>query len=299
MISVIISTYKPDNFLKFSENLKLNIGVNYELIAIDNPGLMGLCEAYNKGGEKAQYPYICFCHDDILINTPDWGQKVIDIFEKNDNIGLLGVAGGSYKPWAPSSWFFTGDEKYAKMNVTQVYPQNDERTKCYKNPNNKILDSVVVLDGCWFCVKSLVAKEFKFDQDTFKNYHFYDLDYSLQVAQKYQNMVTLNIELDHYSYGDFTTKWLEESFKLHQKWKNKLPYYIGNVSAEEISQNEFNTFCFILARVEKHRKCISQLLKLLYSYRMMKLVKWNKWILLNKYTWGGIFRILRNKPTEY
>ncbi len=295
MISIITSTYKAENFRRFSENVKLNIGVVYEVIPIDNPGLMGLCEAYNKGVEKAQHPYICFCHDDILIHTPNWGQEVIDIFENNHNVGLLGVAGGSYKPWIPSSWFFTGDEKYGKMNVTQVYPQSNEITKCYKNPNNKILDEVVVLDGCWFCTTATIAKEFRFDQETFPSYHCYDIDYSLQVAQKHQNLVTLGIELEHYSYGDFTTGWLEESFKLHNKWKKVLPYYIGDVSVYEISQNEFNTFCFILARVEKHKKCIFQLLKLLYSLRLLKLVKWNKWILLNKYTLGGMYRILRNK----
>lgn len=295
MISIVISTYKPDNFRRFSENVKLNIGVVYEIIPIDNPGLMGLCEAYNKGAEKAQYPYICFCHDDILINTPNWGQLVINIFEESDNVGLLGVAGGSYKPWVPSSWFFTRDEKYAKMNVTQVYPQNNEITHCYKNPNNKPLDQVVVLDGCWFCARTSIAKEFKFDQEIFQSYHFYDIDYSLQVAQKYQNYVTLEIEMEHYSYGDFTTEWLKESFKFHKKWKKQLPYYNGNISVEEISENEFNTFCFVLARVEKHRVCVPQLLQLLYSYRFLKLVKWKKWIILNKYTWGGMYRILRIK----
>lgn len=295
MISIVISTYKPDNFRRFSENVKLNIGVAYEIIPIENPGLMGLCEAYNKGSVEAQYPYICFCHDDILINTPHWGQEIISIFEGNRNVGLLGVAGGSYKPWVPSSWFFTGDEKYAKMNVTQVYPQSNEITKCYKNPNNKKLDEVVVLDGCWFCTTAAITKEFRFDQETFQSYHCYDIDYSLQVAHKYPNYVTFGIELEHYSYGDFSDEWLEESFRFHKKWKKVLPYYIGGVSSEEISKNEFNTYCFVLARVIKHRKCVSQLLKLLYSYRFLRLVKWNKWILLNKYTWAGMYRILRNK----
>lgn len=295
MISIIISTYKPDNFRIFSENVKCKIGVVYEIIPIENPGLMGLCEAYNKGIEKVQYPYVCFCHDDILIDTDNWGQEVIGIFGENNNLGLLGVAGGSYKPWTPSSWFFPGDEKYAKMNVTQVYPLNNEITKCYKNPNNNILDNVTVLDGCWFCTRTSIAKEFLFDQETFRSYHCYDIDYSLQVAQKYQNMVTLGIELEHYSYGSFTSEWLEESFKLYNKWKKKLPYYTGDVSADEISQNEFNTFCFILARVEKHKKCAFQLLKLLYSFKLISLVKWHKWVLLNKYTWGAMFRILMNK----
>lgn len=295
MISIITSTYKPDNFRKFSENVKLNIGIPYEIISIENPGLMGLCEAYNKGAENAQYPYVCFCHDDILINTPNWGQKVIEIFEQNDNVGLLGVAGGSYKPWVPSSWFFPGDEKHSKMNVTQVYPVNNEVSKCYKNPNNKLLDTVAVVDGCWFCTRRSIVKEFRFDQETFRSYHGYDIDYSLQVAQKYQNYVTLDIELEHYSYGDFTSDWLKESFKLHEKWKNILPCSVDDISAEDVSKNEFNTYSFVLARVEKHRVCIYQLLKLLYSFKFLKLVKLNKWIVLNKYTWGGMFRILMNK----
>jgi hypothetical protein len=65
---------------------------------------MGICEAYNIGGSKAQYPYLIFCHEDIIFLTSNWGILLCQNFEQDLQIGLIGVIGGKYKSVFKSGW---------------------------------------------------------------------------------------------------------------------------------------------------------------------------------------------------
>ena len=69
MLSIIISSYQPHYYTALEKNIAATCGVEYELIKIDNPGLMGLCQAYNKGAEKAKYEYLLFLHEDVNVLT--------------------------------------------------------------------------------------------------------------------------------------------------------------------------------------------------------------------------------------
>lgn len=105
MISIIISSFRPNLFSDLIENIKDTIGIDeYEIIKIDNPGIMGLCDAYNKGAADAKYKYLCFCHEDVLFHTQNWGELIISSFSKNPRIGIVGFAGSVYKTWIPSGW---------------------------------------------------------------------------------------------------------------------------------------------------------------------------------------------------
>lgn len=292
MISIIVSTYKPDTFSRFQEYVEKSIGVDYEIIKIHNLGTMSLCEAYNKGIELAKYNYLCFSHDDILFNSLNWGQRVIDIFEKDSNIGLVGVAGDSYKPWVPTGWYFPDDARFCHMDLYQG--EKDGSLTLHKR--NESIDSniaeVVTLDGCWFCTTKKVASEFKFDEKTLTNYHCYDLDYAFQVGTKYKVMVAYGLELVHFSHGDYTKEWLTETFKLHEKWKNKLPLSVANPTKEEIAYNEFNAFLFILGKTTENGIYLFKIIQILYTFRLLKIVGFKRWLSLQKWTWGAVFRSL-------
>jgi hypothetical protein len=41
---------------------------------------------------------VVFCHDDITIETKQWGSKLLKQFEKNPTFGIIGVAGSKYLP---------------------------------------------------------------------------------------------------------------------------------------------------------------------------------------------------------
>ncbi|MEN9919886.1 MAG: hypothetical protein RL662_2322, partial [Bacteroidota bacterium] len=245
MISIIVSTYKPEKYTSFAKDVKNTIGdTAYEIIKIDNPGIMGICEAYNRGAEKAQYPYICFSHDDIAFKTKDWGQVLISIFEKNANLGLVGCAGCTYKPWIPSGWSSPQKSEFVKLNLIQTNKQNRSIEFISVNMMQQ-LEPVASLDGCWFCTKKEITNKYKFDEQTFKSYHCYDIDFSLQLNSKYQIAVTNDILVVHLSTGDFSSDWLEETYKLHRKWSQNLPISIGHISDQDKKDQETKAYFFL------------------------------------------------------
>ena len=294
MISIIVSTYKPNNFKTFSENIKQTIGVDYEVIAIENPGIMGLCEAYNEGISKAKYPYLCFSHDDIKINTPNWGKIIVDQFTENTDTGIIGIAGEGYKPWVPTGWFFSFESISRRINITQVSTDKNVN-KVYYNPQKKTSDNALVVDGCWFCTTKKIAEEFHFDESIFKGYHCYDIDFSLQVSQKYQVLISYKIDIEHFSYGSYSKDWIAETFKFHKKWKSLLPLSYNSISKEEIANNEFHAFCYILSEAVKSRTHLWKILDLLYSFKLLQLIGLRKWIKLHTYTWSAVLRRVINK----
>jgi hypothetical protein len=54
-------------------------------------------KCYNRGLEQAKTNIVVFCHDDITIETKQWGSKLLKQFEKNPTFGIIGVAGSKYQ----------------------------------------------------------------------------------------------------------------------------------------------------------------------------------------------------------
>ena len=106
MISIVICSANKEELGQVSENIRNTVGVVHEIIAIDNRTAgRGICEVYNEGARRARFDILCFMHEDIEMRTAGWGAKVLDIFNQNPQLGLLGIAGGGYKSLAPSSWY--------------------------------------------------------------------------------------------------------------------------------------------------------------------------------------------------
>ncbi|HBR11511.1 MAG TPA: hypothetical protein DD740_04740 [Chryseobacterium sp.] len=82
MLSIIISSYQPDYFAALEKNIAETCGIPYEIVKIDNPGVMGICEAYNKGAALAQYENLLFLHEDVEFETKDWGGDIGSISKK-------------------------------------------------------------------------------------------------------------------------------------------------------------------------------------------------------------------------
>lgn len=279
MISIIVSSYNPIVYKQFEESVKQTIGVPYELIRIENPGLMGICEAYNTGGQKAKFPYLCFSHEDLVFHTDNWGTNLINHFLGNQNLGLIGVAGSAYKPYVLSGWASSWAGNMGKININQA-SKEDKSPVLIKNlnPLSKLSDRVVTLDGCFLCTKSSVFATIKFDQEIFKLYHCYDIDYAMTVSEKYNIEVVFDILFTHLSTGGYDKKWLDETVKMHNKWSKKLPYSIYKLSKVEISQQEIGAFYWLLNKVLQLNYGYRQLLRINFSRKFIRLVGFRNWL---------------------
>ena len=213
MLSIIISSYQIDYFEQFKRNVEVTIGCNfvYEIVSVQNNNEYSINEAYNKGGKKAKYNNLLFIHEDVIFRTNDWGDKLVALLKK-ENIGCIGVAGEDYESYFPSYWFsnpnkkchFIQDSKDGEILMEKVNFKND------------VLDPIVSLDGVFIACTRKVFEEFLFDENI-KGYHGYDYDFSVRVASVYQNYITSEILIKHFSTGGLSKEWLQSLLFVRKK----------------------------------------------------------------------------------
>jgi len=249
MLSIIICSRNPAFNELLSTNIKATVGVDYELIYINNSeNRYSIYSAYNEGISKSKFPFLCFVHDDIQFNTQNWGEKIIKHLN-NPTIGLAGLAGGDAMLRVP----FDYGALNRCMNIIHVDKTGDKPTEYIRMPTDFKNNSrpVVLLDGVLICGRRLLFEKIRFDE-SFGGFHGYDYDISIQsFIAGYTNIVMYDIELEHFSKGKMDVNYFRTLKKVFEKWEKHLPVFERNISKEEQNQ--------LLKQLEKKR--ISRLLK--------------------------------------
>ena len=234
MISLIICSRQPNIPQSLKDNIEETIGVEYELVIIDNSkNQYSIFQAYNEGVRRSQYPYLCFMHEDILYHTQDWGKKAIEHFQ-DKKVGLIGVAGGHCMLNTPSSWWHSGVVSKNYIQSTDKKEESLIRVNTHKDNNFK--DEVVVaVDGLWFCIERTLFANIQFDETSFNSFHCYDLDICFQIGTlKKKVIVVFDILIQHLSNGSIDEKWFNQINIFHNKWKHILPQISGvNFSTDD------------------------------------------------------------------
>lgn len=271
MISVIISSASKACLEQVKANIESTIGLPYELLAFDNAGAkMGICEVYNLGAVKARYDILCFMHEDLEIETLNWGQEVISTFESNVNLGVLGLAGSAYKTYAPSGWDVEGNQANTVryINYVQAYKRVDKPAELiYVNPTGASLAKVACVDGMWLCTRKQIALAKPFDQELLKGFHGYDVDFCLNVGQEYEVMVTFKILMKHFSEGNFNEQWLLELLNVQDKWKSILPVKAQELSDDVALQFETKAYRSLVGRMIQFKFKKGFIFKQLLQYK--------------------------------
>jgi len=256
MLSIIVCSRNSKLNADFINNINDTIGIDYELICINNSqNKHTIFSAYNQGLKLTKYNNFCFLHEDVNFETADWGKKIM-MHLSTPNVGLLGLAGGDAAFRVPFDW--TGLN--ASVNITHADKKGLEPTEKVLSPKNytKTCRSVVMLDGVMLCAKREVFDKIKFDE-TLGNFHGYDFDISIQAAiAGYNNYVMYDISLIHYSQGNMDAGYFQTMIKVFKKWEKHLPIFENSVSAEE--QKKY------IPQVEKQR--LNKLLKRMVRARM-------------------------------
>lgn len=209
MLSIIISSYQPDYYNALEKNIAETCGIEYQIVKIHNPSLMGICEAYNLGAKEAIYDNLLFIHEDILFSDTDWGNRLVKVLQE-PGCGVVGVAGGNYYSYVPGSWWNRG---YSKLYFIQVDQDNNE---CFNNNiSERIKSEVKSLDGVFLACTRKVYDEVQFDEKI-DGYHGYDLIFSLKAAKKYKNYVTNQVLIKHFSQGTLSKEWLLNIIKVRE-----------------------------------------------------------------------------------
>jgi hypothetical protein len=284
MISIIICSVNPVFLSNVSKNIAETIGTPFEIIAVDNSkDSKGICAVYNKAASKAKYPFLCFMHEDISIDTMNWGKLVCEHLS-GERSGLLGVAGGDTKSMAPSSWSIPVISN--EINLWQHYKFNErlpERILCTNGAFEGNKKKVVTLDGVWLCTKKEVFQQFIFDEKMLKGFHGYDIDYSLQVGTKYNVYVVFDIVIHHYSQGTPDRKWVDSAIAVSRKWKSRLPVSVYDLPKHQFTWHHWHTLQVFIKHLFRLKYSYLQITRFFLAYSFTRYFTIRRFLSMGKF----------------
>lgn len=219
MISIIICSRTQSITIDLFDNIKKTVGCEHELVVIDNSeNKYSIFEAYNLGIEKSLGEYLCFIHDDILFHTEDWGCILESIYNSDEKIGLIGLAGSKVKTKMPSAWFNCDDEESVYNLIQHVSKDNKED---WFFGFMKSREELVVIDGFFMVMKKECHVYFN---TSLKGFHNYDLNISIEVFNKgYKIIGTNEIIVEHFSVGNLNRDWVKSTYQIHKLYNKFLP----------------------------------------------------------------------------
>ena len=232
MISVVYSTKKDKP--EFKKHIEETCGYKkIEIIQIENDGEMSLTQAYNKGLEMSSNDLVVFCHDDIIFDKKGWANKIIKLFSRNPEYGIIGIAGTT--DLVDGRWWTI---KESMNGIVSHKHEGKKWTNYYsKDQGNKVTE-MVVLDGLLFMVDKTKIKH-KFDED-FHGFHFYDVSFCFpNYLDGVKIGLTTQIRVTHLSIGQTNQQWEGHKLRFEEKYKDKLPVRLTNNKTFE-EKLEFN-----------------------------------------------------------
>ncbi len=240
-ISVVFSTRKIDeNFIDHVKKTCMYKGV--EVLPYENNGEYSLTEIYNKGLSEASSDIVVFCHDDILFETKNWGEKLLKAFTKNPEYGILGVAGTNHM--ISGMWW---EIKNAMHGTVKHTDGTKVWTNKYSQNYGNDLKEMVVVDGLFIAVNKNIIKH-KFDEK-FNGFHFYDLSFCFKNhLDNVKIGLISNILILHKSVGAVNQQWAENKTKFESIYSDKLPICLNKENSHIIFDKD-------LPKIDMHVLC--------------------------------------------
>jgi hypothetical protein len=194
-----------------------------EIIEIINNG-ESLTSAYNRGLKQATNDIVVFCHDDITIETKQWGTKLLKMFERKPQYGILGVAGPKFMPTS-GRWWENPKKMYGRVAHTH---EGKTWLSSYSADLNQEIEEAVTVDGVFFVVdKTKIKKSFN---EEVVGFHFYDVTFCFENHLEGVKIgVTTVVRINHKSIGMTNDEWENNRQQFAEKFKDKLPVTIKKV----------------------------------------------------------------------
>lgn len=205
----------------FGEHLIKTCGLGnkkVEIIEIVNTGNRSLTECYNEILNKAKYNYVVFTHSDLTIETKQWGNKLVKLFDKNPEYGIIGVAGSKNMP-VSGQWWENRNKMYGRVAHTH---EGKTWLSSYSDDLGQNLEETVIVDGVWFAVdKRRIKKTFN---ENVEGFHFYDVTFAFEnYLEGVKVGVTTSIRINHQSIGMTNESWEKNRVSFSEAYQAHLP----------------------------------------------------------------------------
>ena len=214
MISIIICSTRKTISEILKKNIEETVGVEYELIIIDNSSnRYTIFEAYSEGVKLSQGNYLVFMHEDIMFRSTQWGQVLCELLT-NKEIGAVGVIGSDIVLPMYFGWWKGGGVGH----IIQNFKENKMQHASYPLQASSVSSrDALVLDGLFLGFRKEIFKHIEWDTITYGGFHMYDCDICMQVATKGYKIKVLDILIEHYSLGSVNRMFSEECIKFNPK----------------------------------------------------------------------------------
>ena len=196
MISIVICTRNRDIKETLKQNIAETVGCDYELVVIDNrDNRYSIFEAYNEGIRRAKGEILCFMHDDVLFQSIGWGNVIINHFNEDERIGLIGFAGTHFLPNTPMYWYSSPFVSQRNLNNDHGAVAEHYHEEWFGSED--IIEAVAVDGFCMFARKDMFER-IAFDDKTYKGFHLYDMDICMQaIAAGYKVCICRDVLAEH------------------------------------------------------------------------------------------------------
>lgn len=244
---VIPTSYSKDAVLSDIKNRKLipsiwcldKMNFNNELfvdVEIIWENKDGLSTVYNRvledsvKDELKKDDFVIFMHDDIWLNDVLVFDKIFDISDKLDVIGVCGGKTWTYKNTEngkPIIWTVASAQAGASGFMLHgasiswnpnLHDMDYEKRSFFSSNYGSSPSRTLTIDGSFMCFGRKAIETLRFD-DQFK-FHFYDMDVSFSAYVKGLKVGTAPILLSHNSLGESVAQpsYMEMQRKFLDKW---------------------------------------------------------------------------------
>lgn len=150
---------------------ELVIPEGYEMDLLKITGAKSMTAGYNEGMKQSDAKYKVYIHQDVFITNKNFLIDMLELFQKDEKIGLIGMVGTPYLAWTGTMWsgvrfgnLYKLEEGIESGNVKRFHPMYSGYME------------VEAVDGL------LMATQYDIPwrEDVFKKWDFYDVSQSFE-----------------------------------------------------------------------------------------------------------------------
>lgn len=154
--------------MRYINALETPPGFTIEHIAMENA--KSITSGYNQAMKSSNAKYKIYLHQDVFITNRKMIREMLEVFSKNPNLGMIGVAGAKKLPTNGIWW--ESKELYGK--VYDSHTGKMELLKFKDVPGD--FESVQSIDG----LIMITQFDLPWREDIFNGWHFYDVSQSIE-----------------------------------------------------------------------------------------------------------------------
>jgi GT2 family glycosyltransferase len=180
---------------------------------------MGMAEGYNRGLRLCRGDPVIFSHDDVHFLAPDFHARLMGHMEHCDVLGVAGTRLLTGPGWIHAGLTYA----YGQVAYPNFVNSGQFGLVIWSAPRRRV-DRIQALDGMFLCARRSVATSLGFDEQTFRRFFLYDMDFTYRAfLAGHRLAVACDLYPLHDSQGQDDELWEQDRKLFIEKFAGKLP----------------------------------------------------------------------------